>query len=358
MQDMIGYVQEYQKYTFKAKPFNHVDALILAQLSYIHFEETEYFKENHQHVSIQDIAKSLDLDELAKSILNGGKNGRLLLAVASSLRYQKLQVNYYVNEIDEASEKQFSAVTFFMEHATYIVFRGTDSTFVGWKEDFNLMYMPNIPSQVAGLNYLESILENLRGRIIVGGHSKGGNIAMYASIHCKKELQKKIDLVYSFDGPGFSDNFMQTKSYQTFKKKIIKLLPQSSMIGIMFEKETNYIVVKSNNIWITQHDPFSWEINEGDFIYLTKPSRKLMNINKKLNAWIETLEMEERAHFVETVYEIFNSAQATTIEEFTSEWKTNSLMILKQIKNTDNKTKKYIISMIASMLKYVIWDSN
>ncbi|MDF9825511.1 hypothetical protein M2475_001947 [Breznakia sp. PF5-3] len=355
MQDIIYYVKKYKNKTFLEKPFNNVDALVLAQLSYIDFESVPHISEQKRKVSIQQIVKALDLNVLAKSILNGGKNRRLLLAIASSKRYSHLHLNYYINHIDEISEKQFSAVTFYLQECTYIVFRGTDSTIVGWKEDFNMLFQSPIPSQTAGVRYLEHILPLLDGNIIVGGHSKGGNIAMYSTMHINTTLQDKIKLIYSFDGPGFRSEIRQSSAYQNIKERVIKIMPQSSMVGILFEEESDYTIIRSKNIWITQHDPFSWEVKNGDFIYLEKPNKSLMRMNYKLNRWLDTLDTKDKEKFVEGVYDIYRGCDAKTLEEFTSSWKQNASIIFKSIKTLDKETRSYIFKTIKSMLKFLVW---
>lgn len=357
MHNIISYVQAYRNQSFTEKPFNNVDALVLAQLSYIDFEsvpDLEYDKAKH---TIQSVVKGLDIDAIAHSIMNGAKNKRLLLAVASSKRYAELQIRFYVNHIDEANEQQFCAITYYLPNVTYIVFRGTDSTIVGWKEDFNMLFQSPIPSQIAGVNYLRQVLPDIEGRVIVGGHSKGGNIAIYATMNIEKQLQDKIGIIYSFDGPGFREEVLLNKAYQNIKNRIMKFMPQSSMVGILFETSNDYIIIRSKNIWITQHDPYSWEIDAGDFMYLDKPNKSLMKMNHKLNKWIDTLDESEKEKFVEGVYEIYKSCDAKTLDEFGASWRDHATTILRSLKTVDKDTKSYILKTVGSMFKFLVFKN-
>lgn len=357
MVDMIGYLHKYQEITLREKPFNNVDALVLAQLSYIDFESVPHIKEHKTKISIQEVVKALDLKVIAQSILSGGKNRRLLLAIASSKRFSNLQLSYYINHIDEISEKQFSAVTFYIDSINYIVFRGTDSTIVGWKEDFNMLFRSPIPSQESGVRYLEHILPLLEGKVMVGGHSKGGNIAIYSAMQIDKELQTKINKIYSFDGPGFRDQTKGSEAYLRIMNKIVKIMPQSSMIGILFEGENEYTIVKSKNIWVTQHDPYSWLIKDGDFVYLERPNRQMMRMNYKLNHWLDSLDAEDKERFVEGVYKLYNDCDAKTLEEFTASWKQNSGAIFKSIKRLDKETRSHILRTLGSMIRFLLFKN-
>ena len=218
----------------------------------------------------------------------------------------------------------------------YIAFRGTDASFVGWKEDFNLCFQENIPSQISALNYVNNY--KTKHKVILGGHSKGANLALYAGIH----THNPIYCIYNHDGPGF------LTPYQT-DKKIFKTIPQSSVFGLILEETTNYQIIQSDAISILQHDPFTWCVENGDFIYLEQNDQLSKHTQATLSNWLRSIDVNTRKQVIDTIYSIFSNY------ENPKDLRKNIDMveIIKSIQNVDSQTKKMIIETIQVLFKCI-----
>ena len=246
-------------------PFNEVDNLILCQLAYAKFDGILPDKFNHS-MELKQAAEMYDKMKSEDAVLFDNKDGecfyRLLI---SSERFSSMKICGYVNHVDADEQKQFSAMTFGLNDGTYYVaYRGTDNTLVGWKEDLNMSFMSPIPAQEEAVRYLERAAKELPGRpkFRVGGHSKGGNLAVYASQFCSDRTRRYILDVYNNDGPGFR------KEFKSLAERIHTFVPQSSIVGMLLEYEEPYTVIHSSSIsGILQHNPFTWEVLGPRFVY-------------------------------------------------------------------------------------------
>ena len=176
MKNIIDYIKEYGNLTLEEYPFNNVDSLILSQISYIKFENSSIDIESEVHLltEFENEIDTLCIDTRVPEL-----NEELFLQCIHSLRYEAITISHLQTNFDKDNEKQFCAMTFHLPNQTdYIAFRGTDASFVGWKEDFNLCFQENIPSQISALNYVNNY--KTKHKLILGGHSKGANLALYA----------------------------------------------------------------------------------------------------------------------------------------------------------------------------------
>mgnify|MGYP000780721467 FL=1 len=235
-------------------PFNEVDSLILSTVSYIDFEliETDLKTEKATIREAGEQFNRLHADEKIKAgRLVPDSIFRLLDVMSRTPRFRDMILSDYVNQIDEEEEKQFSAITINLgDGSYYIAYRGTDDTIVGWKEDFNMSFKAPVPSQLQALDYLEMIAKKKRGKFRIGGHSKGGNIAVYAAAFTGSEIQKRIMQVHNFDGPGFTKDIIDQMSQGEISERIRTIVPQSSVIGMLLEHEESYEVVASTQLGI------------------------------------------------------------------------------------------------------------
>ena len=184
--------------------------------------------------------------------------------LANSVRFGNLYISDFINKKDVEQEKQFSAITVHLPNDyIYVAFRGTDNTIVGWREDLNMCFSDTVPSQIDAVNYLNSIAkkyDNENLKIFVGGHSKGGNLAIYAAAFCDLKFQEKIVTVYNNDGPGFSENIVDTEEYRRILPKIQTFMPQTSIIGRLLNHKEKIIILESTQTGIMQHDLYSWQV--------------------------------------------------------------------------------------------------
>lgn len=337
---------------FDEYPFNAVDSLVLSQLSYLRIGRIfDKLKTIQDKVLIKDLYKAEHFEGMLYNVWSPEDNKELLLAVAASPRFRDIQIDDYINTVDETSEKQFSAMTFYLSSKlVYLAFRGTDATLIGWKEDFNMSFTMPVPSQDEALNYLNKVAVNEQLDIMLGGHSKGGNLAVYATMFAKDSIKKRIIAVYSHDGPGFSKEVINSQTYQSITHLINKTIPQSSFIGLLLENQNHYEVVKSGSFWFYQHDPFSWEIKDNDFIYVDKLTNAAKYTNKTINEWLNTATKEERELFIDTLYQVIKASDAKTIYDFKKDIIQEGKNILAAINDVDDKTKKFVMQTIKELV--------
>ncbi len=338
--------------TFSEVGLNEVDSLILSMISYVDFGGI---------VPEEHVTNSVQLLAATRKYLRAHKGevpyiGAIIppdiiafLAKASKTkRFGNIRMTGYVNDVDTEREVQFSAVTFILDDGCrYVAFRGTDDTLVGWKENFNMSFMDTVPAQLEAVKYLEAAAEATQGKIYCGGHSKGGNLAVYATVKASEQTRKKIITAYSNDGPGFGEGFVSGADYQTIKEKIRTIVPESSVVGMLLEHEENYVVIKSTQVGILQHDSFSWEVLGGRFIYLENVSEESRRIDSTLKEWLGDMDKKQREEFVEAVYETLSATNATTLTDIS----TDKIKLLRAWGNLGEENKSIIMKSIKLLFK-------
>ncbi len=333
------------------KPLNVVDSLILSQFSYIYFDGmVPGLPEATEPVRLGDLLQAEHFGSMLQDVRDPENNRKLLFALAASPRFRDLQMNYYINKVDPVLETQFSAVTFLLDDRTaYVAFRGTDATFTGWKEDFNMAFTCPVPAQTEGVAYLDTVGSRISGPLRTGGHSKGGNIAVYAAMKCVPAIQERIIRIYNHDGPGFKNSVFETPEFMRIKERISKTLPQSSLVGMLMQHQENYQVVDSRRFDILQHDPFSWIVEADDFKYAEAVSASAMRRHKTIDQWLSGLSDPERERFIDTLYQVIEATDTETIYDFAEDWHKKAILMLNALKNIDPETKKFISQTINSL---------
>ena len=266
---MLDYIREYGEYTFDEKPLGEVDSLIFSQFAYLKLDGmVPLVTENKKSVNLQFIRDHADYEKLYADERYEKENRALFTAMLQSKRFRKVKLNCYSNIVEPEWETQFSAVTFLLtEDLAYLAYRGTDETIVGWKEDFNMAFLDPVPGQLFAVKYMDRVMQKLQHRFFVGGHSKGGNFAVYAALSCKEEEKDRILRVFNHDGPGFRPEVLKRLDYPSMDEKIIRILPHSSLVGMLFSPAAcKYEVVESKTFGLLQHDPFTWLVEEDHFL--------------------------------------------------------------------------------------------
>lgn len=336
----------------QSSPFNEVDYMILSRISYLPFElVTE--QEDMNGVPIDELCKRMAKIPGIKNKMVFKDDARLMKAFKNAPRFGKLKVFGCVNQIDEVSQTQFSALTIDLANGScYVGFRGTDNTLVGWKEDFNMALIYPVPAQRLALRYLEKTAAEVSGSLIVGGHSKGGNLAVYSSALCSPQVQKRIDAIYNFDGPGFNDEFLQSEGYGRIWNRIFTYVPQSSVIGMLFSNDENYIIVKSSQYGgLLQHDTYSWNIERNRFIHLENVDKGSKAINYAVKEWIGNMDYNQREQFIETIYNVLSETNARTFKEMGENWFSSAGSVLKSVKNLDDGMRKAVLETLGALVK-------
>ena len=342
MKNFLNYLEKNQK-TFNEDHFNIVDSLVLAYLSYLHFPNT---KTKLKELSISKSAKTK-------------KNKEFIKRVIVSNRYKNIEQCFFIEDTNDLIEKQFSAVTFLLPDDTmYISFRGTDSTLTGWKEDFNMAFMLPVPAQKEALNYVEKITKLIPRKFYIGGHSKGGNLAVYAGCNLSNALSSRIIKIYSHDGPGFIKEFLTTSNYQNIKEKIEKVVPSSSIIGMLLYTNEKYKIIKSSERGVLEHDPFSWLVEDNNFIILKDLSDGTAYTNKVINDFISSLSKKEREIFIDSLFLVLKSTNLTTLDEISKNFIIKIPNILIAIYKLDDVNKKYILKTIKALIKSCLTNLN
>ena len=349
--NLVDYVES-QMEPFETAPFNLVDSLVLSQFVYLHFGDlVPGPSDNQEPVRIGDLLKAEQIPHMLENVRDPNSNHRLLLALGMSPRFRDIRMCCYSDRFDIAEQKQFAAVTYLLDDETaYLAYRGTDSTVVGWKEDFNMAFISPVPAQQEGVAYLNAVANRFPHAFMVGGHSKGGNIAVYSAMECHSSIQPRIVGIYSHDGPGFRDEVFTSEQYARMKAKIHKTLPQSSLVGMLLQHQEDYLVVESNQFWIMQHDPFSWVVNQGDFQYTQGLTGGAEHINTVINQWLSSLDDEKRELFITTFYSVIESMGVVNLSDFTEDWHKKAIAAIGAVRGIDAETKHFIFEAIKSLL--------
>ena len=348
MSNIIDYIEWRGDLSFIENKFNEIDNLILSRISYFPFEN---LIKNNETITINEAYQRFIKTDLNNVRVLQKEDLDLFPVVANSNRFGNLFIKKFINKRDLQEEKQFSAITIIIpDGTTYVAYRGTDNTLVGWKEDFNMSFMKSVPAQNDAKDYLNDVGNGITGNIRVGGHSKGGNLAIYAAAFCNKEIKDRIIEVYNNDGPGFFEEIVETQNYQEILSKIHTYIPQSSVFGRMLNHEEKCTIVKSTQVGIYQHDLYSWQLIGTKFITMEELTNESEFIDKTLKNWLKEVDKEQREKFWTALFEILAATKAETLSEIKENWFNNSKIILSTYKNLDEGTKEIINKTLKSLL--------
>lgn len=355
MGTILDYLREYGDYSFEEKPFSDVDSLVISQLSYLKFDGIVPGPgEGRGPVSLPEIAAHADYDHLYADERYRKDNTALFSGISKSRRFGQMRMWNYVNQIERELESQFSAVVCGLpEGIVYVVFRGTDENIVGWKEDLNLAFSEPVPGQKQSVTYLAQAARTIPGRFFVGGHSKGGNFAVYASMHCEPQVRERIAAIYDHDGPGFRPEVRAQGAWQEIEDRIHKTVPRSSLVGMLLYTEGNYQVVESKTIGLAQHNPYTWLVKEDAFRIVDeiRPGRKFMD--QTLNEWILSLDQAQMHIFVDTLYRVVQASETDNLIDFTAHWFQSVQKIGKAIGEVDEETAEVVMKIMRALFDMV-----
>lgn len=331
----------------KGFEFNEIDSLICARFSYFPFYKINFLSGD----SILQISEKMSLFDDVEFNYNGDKE--LLKNLGESNRFKDLIVTDYVLNKDRREEEQFSAITIHLpNNEIYISFLGTDGSIVGWKEDFNMSFMKNIPSQLSGIKYLEEISAKYPNKKIrIGGHSKGGNIAVYSALNAPLEVMNRIEMVVNYDGPGFDEEMLKNIKNNEILEKIITYIPQDSIIGRILEHKEKIKVVLSKEKGIFQHDIYSWQVLKNTLIKVENPSKKSERMYYTMKNWIKNTTIEQRKNFFDIIFDILYSTDVSKFSEISANWTMNAPKLYEKYKSFSEEDRKLLTEMIMEMGK-------
>lgn len=313
MGNIMDYISWRGDLSFEQSQFNEVDNLILACFSYVNLDGISAVTKQ-KGIGLKKLTKEFMKLHTMKELEADKSFIRLapfmMMEMAKSVRFGKCVVRNYVNDIETEAEQQFAAMEIVLEDGTsYVSFRGTDDTIIGWKEDFNLS-TGVVPAQKRAIEYLQKISEHTDGMLRVGGHSKGGNLAIYGSVMCKSAHEKILE-IYSNDGPGFSREFQELPETKEMMPKIIRIIPEYSIIGTILEHEKEPVIVASSSKGLLQHDGFSWEVQGPALVRRDSLNKTALRFIEILHKWIDGMDMEQKRLLIE---DLFATLQASGYE--------------------------------------------
>ena len=344
---------------FNKDPFNDIDALILSMLSYLSFKDIVPGVESSKGISLKDTSveffSKAQTDETKASNINPTPSPsldtellELLRETAACSRFEKIRLSRYEENTDFVVGQQFAAMTFTLPNAKrekVVAFRGTDNSLIGWKEDFEIAYMEQTPGQESASRYLARAIGIFSSKVTVCGHSKGGNLAVYACSQLNALRRNKISKILNFDGPGFNFANISHVSFSLLENKVRNYVPEESMVGILLEPVGKRIVVSSSGRGINQHNALNWRVDKSRFISGNMSSTTKL-LEQTLTTWLAELSLPKRKMFVEALFDILGASEGKTIDP-----KDNIKAfknILTKYSKLDNKTKSLLTEVFSS----------
>lgn len=355
--NILDYIDWRGDLTFEKSEFNDVDALILSQLSYLNFDgllqSGNFFKKIKLSCLAENFKNSPDFEKRSDmGMLINKLTVELFFKAATSARFCDVDVFGYTSLVNFENAEQFSAVVFGLEKdKNFVAFRGTDDTIVGWKEDFNLATMDAVPAQKDALQYFEDVASVVRGELLLGGHSKGGNLAVYAAANADAKIKKRISTIYNMDGPGFSAEKIQSNDFYEVNEKVASFYPRCSIIGMMFHHAGEIHVIESDEFGLMQHDPFSWHIVGRNFVLLQDFDKASSFFHDTFNTWVSSLDKNQRETLVETLFDIIQSTNAKTNSEIEKNLLQNSVRIIKAFNSLDKNSRDTLFQTVKQLFR-------
>lgn len=355
MANIFDYLDWRGDLTLSERAFNEVDNLILAEICYLDLSGFAPAGFETQQVTLREAwdAYFAAHPTTDMGVLVPDQIPVLVQKAAQTARFGSLRLLGYVNRIDEETQTQFSAMTMLLpDGSAYVAFRGTDDTIVGWKEDFNMAFTPEIPAQRYAADYLQQAAAALAFRpLLVGGHSKGGNLAVYAAVFCGEAIQKQIRAVYNNDGPGFYASLLELPEHRRIAGKITTLLPESSVVGMLLEHEEAYQVVRSTQIGLMQHDGFSWQVLGTQFVHLSGLTEGGKIVDSALRDFVRGLDQEQRIRFVDALFEVLTCTNAATLTDLKDGGFRTAYSMLKTVRSLDPDTRQALSGTLGLLVR-------
>ena len=330
MGTILDYLNWRMDVPLRVAPFNPVDNLILCVLAYLPLEGCE-------GKTIAEVSPVVCAREQNASYRE------LMRLMGQGTRFGSMRLVSFWDHFSEEEEKQFAAVTAALGDGTsYVAFRGTDATLVGWKEDFNMGFADVVPAQTESVRYLDEVAGLVDGALRVGGHSKGGNLAVYAALFSEDSVRARIREIFNNDGPGLTKRMQDCPVYLGVEPRVKTYLPQTSIIGMLMEHSESYQVVRSEGFGIMQHDPFTWQAARDDFIKEGGLRAGSLYVDKTIKQWVSSVSTEDRRAFIEAVYRILSSTGAKSVNDLLAGWRKNLAAILTETSGFDPETRKLL----------------
>ena len=316
MSTIFDYLKEVTYDSIYDRPFTELDVLALTELTYLPFGHIVP-QGDTTGIPVR-LSDAMELIERTTNFIVTNQHLHLVDELATSKRFKNIKLLNYVDEYDPDVQKQFAAMTYRLTMDVYLViFRGTDDTLIGWKEDFHMTYMDHVPAQKRAASYLQHVMKEFpKGRFMVAGHSKGGNLAAYACTYLPDYLFERVDAIYCYDAPGLNKAIIETEGYQRVAHLIHRFVPQGSIVGMMLEVPEPATIVKSRAFGgFAQHDAFTWMVEKDTFVTLDQTSPDSQQTDETLKQWVREVPDSQLKKFFDTFFGLFLDAGITSIND-------------------------------------------
>ena len=366
MGNLISYVQQYGAQTFEDKSLTDIDVLVLTEIAYLPFDEiVPKSFDVTEAISLEQIGKEFEQIKEKKQKLNPfmitSERIELLEVVSKSQRYKEIKVFGFMNDIDDERTKQFAAVCYQWEEANrWIIFRGTDESLTGWKEDFMMTYSDLIPAQTDAIEYLKKQAETFSGTLNVSGHSKGGNLSLYASAMQEETVQNRIEQIYCWDSPGVHSSILDKEGYQRVVSKAKRYIPQDSIVGLMLESKVPYHIIESQGSGISQHSTLMWNIQEDHFVELTELTKNSQLTDQTFKQWTEVVSDEDLKLFFDTFFELIFEMGVETVNDVYYNFRMYIQKFFEKAYQIDPEKREVLLRVghLLFQIRYEIWKEN
>ena len=316
MSTIFDYLDHVSYDSIYDRPFKELDVLALTELTYLPFDRiVPQGDTTNIEVRLSDAAELVDR---TTDFIVTDQHLKIVDVLATSKRFKNVKLLNYVNEYDPDVQKQFAAMTYRLTMDVYlVVFRGTDDTLIGWKEDFHMTYMDHVPAQRRAASYLQNVMKEFpKGRFLVAGHSKGGNLATYACSYLPDQLSEQVHAIYCYDAPGLNKSIIKTEGYQRIAHLIHRFVPQGSIVGMMLEVPEPATIVKSRAFGgFAQHDAFTWMVEKDGFVTLDQTSPDSQQMDQTLKQWVQEVPDSQLKKFFDTFFGLFLDTGITSIND-------------------------------------------
>ena len=366
MKNMLDYIKEFGHVSFEERAFSEIDALVLTELEYLPLEKVVPSDENGENfVTVKEIAEYMK--EHKKQLFDENpmmmteERHEVSQIIADAPRFQSMKFFGVVSEWDKDTTKQFAAVTVEVEPGVrLVIFRGTDDTLIGWKEDFLMIYSPLVAAQTDAKEYLAKQASLWDGDLMVSGHSKGGNLALYAAATQTEDVQLRIVDIFCFDSPGLYRSMLETKGYQNIVPLAMRYIPQDALVGLMLESEVPYVIVKSDAVGAMQHSAMTWGIEDGQFIKVEKLTKNSLLNDQMFKKWTESVSDEELELFWNVFFELLFTVGIETVNDVYGQFMHYVQEFLKAAGKMDEE-KRELLTRIALLLvstRFEVWKDS
>lgn len=359
MARLIDYLEKVENQTFDQEPLNILDKVCINEIGYLTYEKWLTASDLKKPINLHDFAEGKELNP-DYSFMVTKERVELAEAIVRSRRFASLSLSNYRSVLDKEVEKQFAAMIFSLPELDYhqLVFRGTDDSVIGWKEDFQLTYSREIPAHRSAMTFLEDHLPNLSGHITVSGHSKGGNLALYSAVQSSTSLREKIAELLLLDSPGLMKSLLEKPSYQELKARMTVIRPQDSVVGVMLYWDRAAQLVAAEGIGFAQHNALSWEVDlaANDFAYEDQPTELSQRLEETFQEWIETLPKQQLKQGFDLVFDTILDSGIESLDDIGIQALPQIGQMLQEFGNLSDKQKKVLQDGFNQLL-WIFWKS-